>query len=63
MLLVNWKGNKMRMMAGIVAGISLVLIFLNWDTNLAVAWAVALAGWVPHVFGTDTQEAAHGDQA
>ena len=53
----------MRIMAGIIAGISLVLMILNWDTTLAVAWAVAFAGWVPHVFGTDIQEAAHGNQA
>ena len=53
----------MRIMAGIVAGISLVLMILNWDTALAVAWAVAFSGWLPHVLGKDTQEAAHGNQA
>lgn len=52
----------MRTMAGIIAGISLLLMILNWDTSLAVAWAVAFAGWLPHVLGTDQQEAEHGHQ-
>ena len=53
----------MRMMAAIIALISLVLMVLNWDTSLAVAWSVAFAGWLPHVLGNDTKEAAHGNQA
>jgi hypothetical protein len=53
----------MKIMAGIVALISFVLMILNWDTALAVAWAVAFAGWVPHVLAGNTQEANHGNQA
>jgi uncharacterized membrane protein len=53
----------MKIMAGIVALISLVLMILNWHTTLAVAWGVAFAGWIPHVFGDDQKEAGHGEQA
>ena len=53
----------MRIMAGIIALISLCLLVLNWDTPVALAWAVALAGWVPHALNTDTQETGHGEQA
>jgi hypothetical protein len=52
----------MKIMAGIIALISLVLMILNWDTTLAVAWGVAFAGWVPHVFGDDQQEVTSGNQ-
>ena len=49
----------MRIMAAIIAVISLVLMILNWHTPLAVAWGVAFAGWVPHVLGDD-KEVSHG---
>jgi hypothetical protein len=39
-------------MAGIIALICLVLIFVHWDTPLAAAYAVAFAGWIPHCFST-----------
>ena len=51
----------MRTMAGIIAGISMVLMIVNWDTPLAVTWAVAFAGWIPHCFAD--REVLHGDQA
>ena len=49
----------MRTMAAIVALISLVLLILNWNTPLAVAWCVALCGWIPHMF-EPTKEVLHG---
>lgn len=51
----------MRIMAGIIALICFVLIFVNWNTPLAAAYAVAFAGWLPHCFAD--REVLHGDQA
>ena len=53
----------MKIMAGIISLISLFLLVLNWNTPLAAAWAVALAGWIPHVLNADTQRKDHGHQA
>jgi hypothetical protein len=60
---MNWKGNNMRIMAAFVALISFVLMIMNWDTALAIAWGVAFSGWLPHTLGNDTQETADGHRA
>lgn len=52
----------MQVMSAIIAVICAVLIMLTWNTALAVAWSVALAGWVPHAFNHH-KESRYGDQA
>ena len=53
----------MRIMAIFIALISFVLMIMNWDTALAIAWGVAFSGWLPHTLGNDTQETDHGHRA
>ena len=50
----------MRIMAAAIALISLVLVLVNWDSALAIAWAVAFCGWVPHCFHDHHREIGHG---
>jgi hypothetical protein len=52
----------MKILAGFVAVICLILIFVTWNSPLAIAWAVAFAGWLPHVF-PDRKRATDGYQA
>ena len=51
----------MKTMAVLVALICLASIFIYWGTHLAVAYAVAFAGWVPHCFSS--RKVDHGQQA
>lgn len=52
----------MRVMSAVIAVICAVMIMLTWNTALAVAWTVALAGWVPHMFNNH-KESVYGNQA
>ena len=52
----------MQVMAAAIAVVCAVMILLTWNTVLAVAWTVALAGWVPHALNNH-KEARYGDQA
>ena len=51
-----------QVMSAAIAVVCAVMIMLTWNTALAVAWTVALAGWVPHVLNNH-EEARYGDQA
>lgn len=44
----------MQVMSAAIAVICAVPIMLTWNTALAVAWSVALAGWIPQ-FSTTTR--------
>ena len=52
----------MKLLASLIALISLVLIFVNWNSSLAMAWTIAFCGWLPHVFDND-KESRDGHQA
>lgn len=52
----------MRILALFIAIISGVLMINSWNTPEAIAWCVALCGWLPHSF-SGSKEVAHGDQA
>lgn len=55
----------MKILAGIVAMICLVLIIATWGSPLAVAWTVAFCGWLPQAFESSksSKERDHGHQA
>ena len=48
----------MKTLSILIAGMAGAMVALTWGTTEAMAWAVALAGWVPHCF-VDS-EVAHG---